>query len=753
MKTADVLILLAPSFAVGIWAAVRFDPNPGYILAMAAFTQVFFALFGARAGCISAFLLVMVGICLGMYAGRTNGWPDDLSDEVEIAGMVSQCQRLDDHSLVGRIRLDSETGGRLFPARTGCLEIDAWFYNDLGNCLRPGDWLRLRCSLRCPDPSRAQVPWDGAIYDAVVLRREQVLERRATPHYCWRRFGYIARNRIAENLRQGLSARIAGLYTALLLGDRRQLDDDVNGMFRKAGLAHLIAISGLHLGIIVMIIGVVVGFLIADYRFRSVMSISILIGYAILVQSRASLSRALIMVCIMLSAPLLGRRAGWLHGLSLTFLLMLMFNPPSLYDVGFQLSFTAVFGILVYTNRLADQIRLPWLRIRRLLGVTLAAQLWISPLTSYHFQQIAPFTIILYPIVLPIFFITILTGFCCLPLLLASGDWALSAAPLLETVASWLLKMISLAADLKVFAIPFGPPHMTTMAACYLTLLCTLWTNRFRSLLGLQAILVIAMFGIELSGEIAPNIPSSYLEIRHMDVGNGDAALLRFPSGQRMIIDGGGKPFGIIDQEQERLLRHLRSARIRHIDYLVVSHSDADHIKGAIRVLEELSVGEVWYALTPNKLLDRLVILAMEHGVRRRILSRPFVTSLPTDSNNRSLILAVRYNRFQALFTGDISQPIEALLAAEQGQLGSYLLKVPHHGSNTSSSTAFLRLVAPRLAVISAGRRNRFGHPSPSTLDRLSQIPARPEILRTDAHGDLLIRTDGYVLHFHSCDR
>jgi competence protein ComEC len=259
------------------------------------------------------------------------------------------------------------------------------------------------------------------------------------------------------------------------------------------------------------------------------------------------------------------------------------------------------------------------------------------------------------------------------------------------------------------------------------------------------------------------------LLVTFLDVGHGDASFIRFPHGTTMLIDSGGSYRDDIDIGARVVAPFLRHTRVRRLDYLVATHPQSDHAKGFGAILRDFRVGQFWDNGAPlrSEWYGALRDVAVQRGIYQDVVVKGYTASVidgvhlellhpsatfqpPTKrrgdradvgENNRSLVLKLTYGAISFLFTGDIEQEAESVLLQISGDLHATVLKVPHHGSRSSSTDTFVRAVDPRVAVFSVQRDSRFGHPHPTVVERYRTLGAR--IFRTDEHGAITVRTDG----------
>jgi len=561
-----------------------------------------------------------------------------------------------------------------------------------------------------------------------------------------------------------------GLARALLLGDSSQIDEATLLGLRRSGLAHLLAVSGLHIGLVA---GLALFFgrwlpLSALWRRRLAVALAAaLIGlYLLLVGPRPSALRAALMGCIALAALVGERRGSSLNHWAWAMLTLVLLKPSVVGDLGFRLTLSATAGIVILAPRFVARWQgLPgWLA--RPLAVSVAAQLSVLPWTVPAFGQLSPLA--------PLFNLLAVPWMALA--LAGSGCWMM--------VAAWSPKAgLALLPALDVLAAPFAWPTMLELPRLSLGLSMPLsgslalaclgfvvvWWPRRALILGVVAgLIVVAGLGIRSLVQ-APEERS--LELVMIDVGQGDAILLRDGS-EAVLVDGGGWRRGNLGLHV--LLPALRELGIGHLRAVVLTHPDLDHCGGLVDLVALMPVDEIWsapgwplsgcagqlYRLGRTRqrplwtgetvAFGRWSFLVLNPPPRRGEFAdgaraggtRPVRRRAPVSDNDRSLVLLASTVGRTVLLTGDISAMTERQVVARipPNVVRLDVLKVAHHGSRSSTSRRFLDRLRPRLGLISAGVDNRYHHPSSTVLGRLRQH--RVQVLRTDRQGRITVTFD-----------
>jgi competence protein ComEC len=575
---------------------------------------------------------------------------------------------------------------------------------------------------------------------------------------------FSLRSRLLQRLDAALPGERGALLKATVLGDRSGLTPEMTQAFLDSGTYHILAISGLNVSLLAGTLFGLFRLLRVSGRLAAVAAALLVTFYAALAGAGPSVVRAAVMADVYLLAVVLDRRGDLLNTLALAVLGLLWWNPRYLVDVGFQLTVLATLGIALLVPWCEARLA-AWPRAARWVaesaGITLAATLMTLPILAGTFQRVSPVGVIANLPIVPLSgAITALgTATCALLLAVPAGiPWLLEAngrlVELLVSVAAWFAAWPG--STVSVYA-----PTPAMQGLYYLGLAGAVaaavahprgWRRAGAWLAGVCVVTLVVLVGIRLhAGDDTDRV-----RLTMLDVGQGEAILVELPGRRRMLTDVGSLGGDGFDIGAQVVAPYLRHAWVGRLDILVLTHAQVDHMSGAPAILRGFAVGEVW---SPAPLGPSAAGLWIEEYLRARRIPHRIVSSATppvawgdarvavlypppasepstTPREPASLVLAVGMGGQVALLTADITtREGEAELARRS--VRAAVLKVPHHGSRTSSSPAFLDTVRPEVALISAGYRNRFGHPHPEVLQRYQARGVR--VLRTDLHGAITV--------------
>lgn len=565
-----------------------------------------------------------------------------------------------------------------------------------------------------------------------------------------------------------------GISEALLFGERSNIDEDVTDSYQDLGIIHLLAVSGLHVGLVVGALYFLMIRIGVTKERTLVLLFFLLPLYIIMTGAAPSAVRAGCMAMIVLAALRFQHLFHPLDGVSWVAVFMLAVNPYALFQVGFQLSFLISFSLIVSAPFIQRRYHT---RLGQLVAISAVSQLMALPILLVHFYSISllslPLNLIFIPFVsffvLPLAFLSFFASLI-FPLL---GQLLVSLLAFVLHYAHGLLLAIH---NMSWGTLVFGKPSVWMVLLLYAVIFYGLlkWeTGRTkRRLAGPAATLVFVC----LLQWYAPYLWGEG-KVTMLDVGQGDGFLIELPHRKAvyMIDTGGTVKFGEKKWQQRKhsfkvgkdiVLPELKARGIRKIDRLILTHGDRDHIGGAEGLLGHVRIGEILYGDGKieipfvQQLLTRAQqtgsrIVYVKEGMSWKVGGQSFTVLNPTggenDNNARSIVIAARLGGLSWLFTGDLEKEGELRLEEDYPNLRVDVLKAGHHGSKTSSSESFISQIDPEVALISAGLDNMYGHPNDEVVKRFRAHHIK--MLRTDLQGAVQFRFGGkqrsfdWVLH------
>lgn len=559
------------------------------------------------------------------------------------------------------------------------------------------------------------------------------------------------RNKIIKITKEILPNETYSMVTGILIGEKNDIDEEITKNFSKASISHILAISGTHVSYIILGITYILIKIKTPKRGSYLITIFILAMFMVTTRFSPSVVRAVIMSVIMLFGKVIYRKQDTLNSISVSLLIILIFNPYAIMDIGLQLSYLGTLGIL-FLNKIITNFLNIFLskKIATMLAVTISAQIMIFPVMIIKFNIISTMFILSNIVAVPLAGIIILLGYInifiayiCMPLGKFIGIFLNLTVQLLISIAKYT-------AILPFSTITVTTPNIIFLFEYYIFIYCICVKKHIKIVIYI-IISTIIVFSII-------NIIHKPLKIHFVDVGQGDCTVITTTSRRNIVIDTGEK--------ENVVVKYLLDRKIKNVDFLIISHFDSDHCKNASDIIENLKVHNLIISkqAEKNREFETIIQKAKEKNVTITMVKAGDVINIdkytnirilwPEKSlieenplNNNSIVAKFEYRNFSILFTGDIEKVAENQIVSRYNYkiLESTILKVAHHGSKTSSTEEFIKTVKPKISVIGVGENNKFGHPNNSVIETLKDYGSA--IYRTDLQGEitLTIKKNGKI--------
>lgn len=577
-----------------------------------------------------------------------------------------------------------------------------------------------------------------------------------------------------------------GIIGAIILGDKTDLDSDIKELYSVSGIAHILAISGLHISFIGMAI-----YRLLRRRFRflfsAAVSIPVVLSFGIMSGFGISTIRAIIMFILKIIGEVLGRKYDAITAISLAGLVLLVQNPFVVCNSGFQMSFGAIIAIVLILP-IVEEILNTDNKIIKVLSANFTISLVMNPILAWNYYELPTFSFLLNIVVVPLMSVVIVSsiaGIFCSCIMFGFGKVVIFPGCGILELYTFLCNIINKS---SVASIVVGQPKVTIIIVYYAILLVVLFglknirtkytrAEKERNIIKKETGLVLerkakkekrikgqnvklrlaCIVGFLLLNCLIYYIPNPGFYITFINVGQGDGILIHGDNGTKVMVDGGSTSEKQV--AKNCIVPYLKAEGIGTIDYSIITHTDKDHISGIMEILENNNSNRIriknlvmpdinmkddtYNELIEKAKLKKINVLYIKKGAALSLGKTkikciyPETTTTASDKNDYCTVLSVKNKTSKILLTGDISKEIEEKIKDDIEE-NYTVLKVAHHGSNYSSSEKFLKKVNPKYSIISVGKNNSYGHPGNETMERLRKQGG--VIYRTDEKGGITIR-------------
>lgn len=561
--------------------------------------------------------------------------------------------------------------------------------------------------------------------------------------------------KVKDVLETLLPVKESALAKAMITGDRDDIDAGIEELYTRAGVTHILCISGLHMSLLAFYISVILRrILYQSQRKTAAATLCICMCFLFLTGFSPSSVRAAVMISLVCLGQMIYHRHEWINSIALAALVILLANPLYLWSAGFQLSFLSVLGIYAGSHVIPKGHT--WYgKIGEMVGISFFASLFGMPVAAYHFFHVSTVSVLANLVILPLSGIllgcTMLAALCGL-LYLPAGIFLAGPVYIIFQIYEKVCRLVIM---IPYSYVTVGKPSVMGIL-CFYSLVCLLcfYRPQMRFRLG-TAVCTILLLGMLLGNRLMLHRST----LAFLDVGQGDCAVLTTYDHRAIVIDGGGKYNKALGENTgvTILEPYLASKGVTQIDAVFLSHLDADHCMGILELLNDMPVEGVYVSAmkeVDEQIQDQfqeiveknqISLYTMKRGdmIRSTALGEieclfPVYEDAKAESENeRSLVLRYAYGDTSVLFTGDLEAKEELLLVRKGIIEETDILKVSHHGSKTASTESFLQAAAPDTAVISCGANNLYGHPHEEVLERLSACGT--EVFRTDEMGSVVV--------------
>ena len=571
-----------------------------------------------------------------------------------------------------------------------------------------------------------------------------------------------------------------GIIGAIILGDKTDIDSDIKELYSVSGIAHILAISGLHISFIGMAI-----YRLLRRRFRFLFSAAVSIP--VVLSFGISTIRAIIMFILKIIGEVLGRKYDAITAISLAGLVLLVQNPFVVCNSGFQMSFGAIIAIVLILP-IVEEILNTDNKIIKVLSANFTISLVMNPILAWNYYELPTFSFLLNIVVVPLMSVVIVSsivGIFCSCIMFGFGKAVIFPGCGILELYTFLCNIINKS---SVASIVVGQPKVTIIIVYYAILLVVLFglknirtkytrAEKERNIIKKETGLVLekkakkerrikgqnvklrlaCIVGFLLLNCLIYYIPNQGFYITFINVGQGDGILIHGDNGTKVMVDGGSTSEKQV--AKNCIVPYLKAEGIGTIDYSIITHTDKDHISGILEILENNNSNRIriknlvmpdinmkddtYNELIEKAKLKKINVLYIKKGDTLSLGKTkikciyPETTTTASDKNDYCTVLSVKNKTSKILLTGDISKEIEEKIKDDIEE-NYTVLKVAHHGSNYSSSEKFLKKVNPKYSIISVGKNNSYGHPGNETMERLRKQGG--VIYRTDEKGGITIR-------------
>jgi len=786
MAVKRPMLWLSASFVAGMYLFAIFDIAVTFTVIFCALIAVIFKILKtkSRFDCV----IYIISLLLFILSGIIYGITDDITqkplyklcgDTVTVTGEVKNTPITSDRYVRFDLELSSVLDANLTEEKTDETISFIYFKNDNSNSyptLTKGDVITVQCVISLPDSAMNTGGFDYAsylktqgIYFQATAEVETIQLIGHNTH--WFADGITSiRNKCAALFDATFPTDESGLLKAYIIGDKSGIEENVSTLFSVTGLSHVLAVSGMHLAVFIAALTAFFRMIRLPKRRQMYLTIFAIIFFVLFTGASVSTIRAGLFCLIALFAELVFKRSDSLTTLAEVAAILLCTNPLIAFNASFLLSFSATLGIILFSERICAvfahlyQKLKPATRRKKILkslcdliAVGISAQIFTIPVLIYLFGEFSIVTILATILITPLLAPALIGGllFCALGII--SQTIAYPFAGFVYCCAWLMIKVAQLFAAIPFAKIPFGSitPFLLLVYIASLSIGYFLFIRRNKAgyLISLYSVMMLCIVFLVHAISVYPTAKVSFI-----NVGQGDCTLIQLPGNCDILIDAGGKENDY--KTAENVVKpYLTQNGVYDIEYVFASHGHEDHVNGIIGLMDIIKIKNIVVphgfgtteegsALLDNAEKNAIPVTYLKHGDMLKFNDKVNLSAIMPDDkilsllttenaeNDRSLLLKFSYGDISFLFTGDMTQKAERYTVAHYSDLlKANVMKIAHHGAETSNTETFLNAVNPQYAYIPVGE-NYYKHPSKIVLNRL--ISNNIKYYRADRHNDVV---------------
>ncbi len=788
MTVKRPMLWLTASFVAGMYVLALFDASVLFAVIFCAFLALGFVCFKTherftRIVCLLSAILFTTGAFLYGFTDDIKRKPlyEHIGNDVVLSGEVLETPEISEKYIRFQFKGASVFANENTKPIKEILDVIFFFNNGKSLDIVPerGDVISFTANVSLPERAMNKGGFDYArylksrgVYFQAIGESETISVSDHNTHAI-SDFFYNIRTECARLLDSILPVREAGVLKAYIIGDDSGINETVSRLFSETGLSHILAVSGMHLVVFLGSLVAILRVFRISKRKQLVFSLIAVVLYVLFTGASVSAVRSGLVVFLAIIARILFKRSDPLTALSEAAAILCAFRPQIIFDISFILSFSATLGILLFSKKISKVFKPIYKNLQKgsrvkkfirsifdLLSVGIAAQVFVIPILLYYFQQISVISVIATVILNP-FLAPILVGgllFCIAGFI--SPYLAFPFAGFIYLLTKGMLALIEIFAGMSLFKLTYGSvsPYFLLMYALFLSVLYFLFIKRNKK----YYLITLCSFTVLTVGLLFHTVNTTAIaEVSFINVGNGDCSLIKAPNNCDILIDAGG------EKNNTKIAKnvvkpYLIKSGVYDVEYAIASHGHEDHVNGLTGLMDEMKIKhllvpqgfgttEESMALIQKAREKNVPITYLKHGdelqfgedfkIKVIMPDDKYLNFISgADENHRSLLLRIEYGDVSFLFTGDLpSEGENYATAMYPDMIPADVLKVAHHGSDTSTSDLFLDTVNPTYAYIPVGE-NYYGHPSNEVLTKLTRKGV--QYFRADTHRDVTFYFD-----------